>query len=138
MQPSPTLLEHAIRVAKASALSSTCQKAQVGSVIFDATHIVSVGFNANPQVAFLCDTVACQVQGKQDSNCAKVHAEIKAIRDLPKRRSTTLFMYCTHFPCLACMHRIEETGIRQVYYSEPNGWLRDVPKFFPNITFTQC
>lgn len=144
MSNHPQLLQTAITLAHKNRELSKCKKAKVGCVIFDDETILSSGYNAIISPILVCDSVACQVAGKNNSsNCATQHAEAMAVEELQyctngDQIDPVPYAYCTHFPCTSCLHLLLTVGITHIYYTQPNHFTPDLTRIFPNITFTQC
>lgn len=137
----PRLLQEAIELAKERSKLSSCQKAKVACVIFSNEEILSVGFNVNRSYYFSCDSVACQVQGKnQSTNCGIIHAEIAALELLENHphNGNQQYTYITHFPCTSCLYHLTKAGITTIFFTHSNYFEKDLRRMNPHITFTQC
>lgn len=79
---------------------------------------------------YTCPNNVCQIDflklffpGKELDYCKSIHAEEKAILDVPNTgKGVTLqncTIYSTTFPCNLCAKKIAEVGIKKVVYVEP-------------------
>lgn len=117
----PNWNEHFLEFAVLASNRSNCIKRKVGAVITESNIIISTGMNGTPSGIINCYQGGCKrcnsniKSGEQLENCVCLHAEENAIlharQDLSK-----CTLYCTHKPCLGCLKRIIQVGIKTVYY----------------------
>ena len=134
-------IERGFKLAKNASTFSDC-KIKIGAVIMYKSKVISVGYNttkSNPiQKAY---NVYRNANGREydvERQNNGLHAEIMALQhatrsfkgDLSK---CSIFVYsekkdgCKRLtrltkPCNACSKRLEELGIRNIYYTTNNGW----------------
>ena len=134
-------IERGFRLAKNASEFSDCH-IKIGAVLMYKNKVVSVGYNttkSNPiQKAY---NVYRNANGREydvEHQNDGLHAEIMALQhatrsfkgDLSK---CSIFVYsekkegCKRLtrltkPCNACSKRLEELGIRNIYYTTNNGW----------------
>ena len=134
-------IERGFKLAKNASTFSDC-KIKIGAVLMYKNKVVSVGYNttkSNPiQKAY---NVYRNANGREydvERQNNGLHAEIMALQhakrsfkgDLSK---CSIFVYsekkdgCKRLtrltkPCNACSKRLEELGIRNIYYTTNNGW----------------
>ena len=115
----PTWGKYFMNMAIAASTRSTCPRASVGAVLvkWDKYYVTS-GFNGAKSGDPHCVDVGCDLV---DGHCKRaVHAEANAI-DIAKnilgiKRLSTMSIYCTHAPCVACAQLIFDNGINKVFY----------------------
>ena len=104
---------------------STCVSAQVGAVIVKDKHIISTGYNGAASGAEHCiDNGFCLRRkmgfkhGEGYEFCKAGHAESSAIDKCAKYgiSCNSATIYVTEFPCIFCMIRIINSGIKKVIY----------------------
>ena len=134
-------IERGFKLAKNASTFSDC-KIKIGAVIMYKSKVISVGYNttkSNPiQKAY---NVYRNANGREydvERQNNGLHAEIMALQhatrsfkgDLSK---CSIFVYSEKKegykrltrltkPCNACSKRLEELGIRNIYYTTNNGW----------------
>ena len=134
-------IERGFKLAKSASEFSDCH-IKIGAVLMYKNKVVSVGYNttkSNPiQKAY---NVYRNANGREydvERQNNGLHAEIMALQhatrsfkgDLSK---CSIFVYsekkegCKRLtrltkPCNACSKRLEELGIRNIYYTTNNGW----------------
>ncbi len=117
--------EYLMKIAEVVSQRSTCVKRNVGAVLVKENHIISTGYNGSPQGLKHCTPDICVRKdiksGDRPELCRGVHAEINciiqaAIHGTSIRGDTTL--YCTTFPCMACLKLIINAGIQKLVYKE--------------------
>ncbi|EST51577.1 deaminase [Brevibacillus panacihumi W25] len=103
-------MEFAIRIGQLS----TCDRAQVGAVLYDPKKksIKSMGYNSSLSGHPHCDEVGHLMV---DNHCLRsIHAEINCLLDVQDAADCILFV--THFPCINCAKVIIKKGIIGVVY----------------------
>lgn len=114
-----------IEIAKTTALRSSCIRRQIGCVIVKDNQIISTGYNGTPIGIKNCNNNGCQrcnepniKSGEKLDECVCLHAEENGIIQVSKRKCHDATIYCTHYPCLGCIKRIIQAGIKTIYYIE--------------------
>ena len=131
-------IERGFKLAKNASTFSDC-KIKIGAVIMYKSKVISVGYNttkSNPiQKAY---NVYRNANGREydvERQNNGLHAEIMALQhatrsfkgDLSK---CSIFVYSKRKdgntrltkPCRGCSKRLEELGIKNIYYTTDNGW----------------
>ena len=134
-------IERGFKLAKNASTFSDC-KIKIGAVIMYKSKVISVGYNttkSNPiQKAYNIYRNANGREYDVERQNNGLHAEIMALQhatrsfkgDLSK---CSIFVYSEKKegykrltrltkPCNACSKRLEELGIRNIYYTTNNGW----------------
>lgn len=109
-----TLIDHMMLRAILASFRSTCNRANVGCVIFNSNFEVT-GYNGSPKGQKHCTEVGCLVL---DSHCRRaVHAEMNAIFKLNKVNETKddLRACVTHTPCFNCLNLLAASGVKTIY-----------------------
>lgn len=110
-------------------------KQKVGCVVVMGHTIISSGHNSHSK----CHAVQAKLnKEKLGYECVGlVHAEVDALLPLLKRRTilsrASIYVYRQHKdgsvalarPCASCMSLIRELGIRNVYYTNEDGYSRE-------------
>ncbi len=114
-----------ISIAKTTSLRSSCIRRQIGCVIVKDNQILSTGYNGTPSCIKNCNENGCKRcntpginSGEKLDECICLHAEENAIIQISKRKCENSTIYCTHYPCLGCIKRIIQSGIKIIYYIE--------------------
>ncbi len=110
--------QYFMRIARAAATQSTCDRASVGTVLVIDRQIISTGYNGAPWGFSHCDDVGHDMV---DNHCVRtVHSEVNAITQAAKRGVATkgATCYCTLCPCLACVKILFSAGIRSIVYED--------------------
>jgi dCMP deaminase len=81
---------------------------QVGAVIIDGNHIVSMGFNGYPH------GVEDRADDREIKYLKTIHAEENAILHA-NRNINGCSLFATHLPCPNCCAKIIQVGISQVF-----------------------
>ena len=120
----PTWEEFFLNIAKVTATRSSCIRRSVGSVIVKNNHIISTGYNGTPKGITNCNEGGCKrcndysiKTGEKLDHCICLHAEENAILHA-NISLEDCDLYCTHRPCIGCMKRIIQVGIKRIYYIE--------------------
>jgi dCMP deaminase len=96
---------------------STCDRAQVGSIIVKDRRILTTGYNGAPAGLPHCDEIGhLMING----HCVRtLHAEQNAIIQAALHGVGVAgsVIYVTHQPCLTCAKMIINAGIRRVVYA---------------------
>lgn len=108
--------EYFMGLAELVASRSTCDRANVGTVIVDGRNVASTGYNGSPPKEPHCDDVGhIMVSG----HCvATIHSELNALLQCAKRGVSTdgTTAYVTHYPCFECSKALVTAGIKKVVY----------------------
>lgn len=114
----PDRVTQYMNMAKLIARRSTCNRAQVGSVIIDTGgRVLSTGYNGNLPSVPHCLDIGCYVQ---NNHCiTTIHAEMNAILRMPSLYSHAGSLYCTHEPCLSCIKAAITRGIHYFLFEIP-------------------
>lgn len=108
-----------IDIAEKVATRSTCDRANVGSVIVRKDNtVISTGYNGSPPGKEHCDDVGhLMISGHC---CRTRHSEVNAILMAEKYghdlKGCTI--YCTHSPCDNCLGQIIASGIKKIRYKK--------------------
>lgn len=105
-------------LARAAALRSTCDRAQVGSTIVKDNQILSTGYNGSPAGQPHCSDVGHLME---DGHCIRtIHGEMNAVLMAARHgvSITKAKIYVTHFPCYHCLKSLINAGITEINYSE--------------------
>lgn len=120
----PTFDQWAIELAKTVALRGTCQKRQVGAVVFDQDRqVISTGYNGPVSGQPHCIDVPCKAIGMKAPEshlaCRAVHAEANALLRAGRRAKGGILAITTT-PCLECAKMIVNSGISVIIVAEVN------------------
>lgn len=127
-------------LARKKAKLSTFERIHIGCVAVYKGKVVSYGYNTNKthptQKAYNCYRDLEETDGMHHT----IHAEMMCLKNIPKNIPTNkikLYIYrirksvphgmCR--PCPACMQRIKELGIKNVFYTTDDGFV------FEKITY---
>jgi dCMP deaminase len=113
----PTRQQMFMAIAHEVAKRSTCFRLNVGAVVVMDNRIVSIGYNGAKAGEPHCSGNACP--GVIPGNCPTVHAEVNALRYLPKELRSGVLpkeIFVTHSPCLDCAAEIARYGVRRVFF----------------------
>lgn len=112
----PSWDQYFMGIAFEVAKRSTCNRAQVGTIIVRDKRILTTGYNGSPTGLPHCTEVGCLMVG---DHCVRtLHAEQNAIiqaalHGVPVAGGT---IYITHQPCLTCAKMIINAGVTRVIY----------------------
>jgi len=123
-QGRPTWDEYFMSITFQVAKRSTCDRAQVGSIIVKDRRILTTGYNGAPAGLPHCDEIGhLMING----HCVRtLHAEQNAIIQAALHGVGVAggVIYVTHQPCLTCAKMIINAGIVRVvyagHYPDPN------------------
>ena len=101
----------------------TCNRLQVGAVIYDpiTNEQIGVGFNGAPHGRPHCFDVGCLME---DGHCVRtIHSEANAVLHALRHRPdlSGLSIVCTHQPCLRCTHLLAQVGIEDIEWINDYG-----------------
>jgi dCMP deaminase len=125
----PTWDEYFIKIAHLTSERSNCIKRKVGCIIVKENRILSLGYNGTPSKIKNCYEGGCdrcyeqfesneKISGKNLDLCMCLHAEENAMLFLSKSDLDNSILYVTLMPCIACVKKIIQCGIKRVIYSE--------------------
>ena len=129
MNERPTWDEYFIKIAKLTSERSNCIKRKVGCIIVKDNRILSLGYNGTPSKMKNCYEGGCQrcmeqynnsehISGKNLDMCMCLHAEENAMLFVPKNELNNSVLYVTLMPCISCVKKIIQCGIKKVIYIE--------------------
>ena len=110
--------EYFLEIAKTVAKRGTCIRRQVGCVLVNSNgHIVATGYNGVPKGFKHSIDNPCEgagyPSGKGLDKCEAIHAELNALVQL-RSDDTSLSMYTTTTPCIACAKVICNSLVKRV------------------------
>lgn len=125
----PSWDEYFIKIAKLTSERSNCIKRKVGCVIVKENRILSLGYNGTPSKMKNCYEGGCdrcfeqfenkeQISGKNLDLCMCLHAEENAMLFVSKIDLENSILYVTLMPCISCVKKIIQCGIKKVVYLE--------------------
>lgn len=120
----PTWDEYFIEIAKLTSKRSNCIKRRVGCIIVKDNRILSLGYNGTPRGTTNCYEGGCKrcqnvtQSGNHLDLCMCLHAEENAILYLSKNELQDSILYVTLSPCIGCVKKILQCGIKRVVYIE--------------------
>jgi dCMP deaminase len=125
----PTWDEYFVKIAHLTSERSNCIKRKVGCIIVKENRILSLGYNGTPSKIKNCYEGGCErcyeqfksnekTSGKNLDLCMCLHAEENAMLFLSKSDLDNSTLYVTLMPCIACVKKIIQCGIKRVIYSE--------------------
>lgn len=125
----PTWDKYFINIAKLTSERSNCIKRKVGCIIVKENRILSLGYNGTPSKMKNCYEGGCercfqQYQNKEISSgknldlCMCLHAEENAMLFVSKNDLIDSILYVTLMPCISCVKKIIQCGIKKVIYIE--------------------
>jgi dCMP deaminase len=123
----PTWDEYFIRIAELTSERSNCIKRKVGCIIVKENRILSLGYNGTPSKMKNCYEGGCKrcfeqfhtnenISGKNLDLCMCLHAEENAMLFLSKSDLVDSVLYVTLIPCISCVKKIIQCGIKKVIY----------------------
>lgn len=121
----PSWDEYFITISKLTSQRSNCIKRKVGCIIVKDNRILSLGYNGTPRGTINCFEGGCQrcldTSGKTGillDLCMCLHAEENAMLFVSKDDLLNSTLYVTLIPCIGCVKKIIQCGIRRVIYIE--------------------
>lgn len=110
----PTVEQNAIELAYKVSERSEDRYKKVGAVALNKENrIVSTGYNGLPSKFELPQ---CVWEDRDERRKYIIHAEENAITGVPRHSIETLF--CTMIPCIPCLVRLRNHGVKKVIYAE--------------------
>ncbi|MXY48611.1 MAG: dCMP deaminase family protein [Gemmatimonadetes bacterium] len=130
--------EYFLRIAYAVSARSNCIRRHIGAVIVNEKIITSTGYNGTPMGIPNCfdgGCKRCNSDGPSGANldeCVCIHAEENAIVFAARHGSSTsgATLYTTNKPCLGCLKKSIQAGIRRVVYAEEYAYTKSVEKVY--------
>jgi len=103
-----------MKIAKAMAENSTCQRLSVGCVITSEDNLIlGCGFNGSPKGLPHCED---DCEEAVPGGCRCVHAEVNAILHSNADFRSSKKAYITVSPCLQCAKALVTFGVKTIYY----------------------
>jgi dCMP deaminase len=105
-----------MKIANDVAARSTCDRADVGTVLVREKRILTTGFNGSPAHLPHCDEAGHLMV---DGHCVRtIHAEANAIIQAALHGVSTkgATCYVTHFPCISCVKMLINAGVVRIVY----------------------
>ena len=107
---------------------SNCIRRKVGCIIVKDNRILSLGYNGTPRGMKNCFEGGCKrciehhnnftSSGQSLDTCLCLHAEENAMLYLSINDMENSTMYVSVMPCLSCVKKIIQCGIKKVIYVE--------------------
>jgi len=133
-------IEYFLRVAKAVASASKCDRRRFGAILVKSGDIISTGYNGSVRGAINCGTdsgIGCiKNLWKEDHytsyvHCPAVHAEHNACLNAgrPLALGSTMFLAkssgdgMSGLPCQGCRRVMIQSGVKDMYYYNTHGIL---------------
>lgn len=116
--------EYFVDIAKLTSKRSNCIKRKVGCIIVKDTRIISLGYNGTPKGFKNCfegGCDRCNSNAKSGENldlCMCLHAEENALLFVKQRDLDGSTMYITLIPCISCVKKIIQCGVKRIVYNE--------------------
>jgi dCMP deaminase len=120
----PSWSEYFMSIACLTSLRSNCIKRKVGAIVVKENRILSLGYNGTPFGLPNCLDGGCKRcadgtnAGSHLDLCMCLHAEENALMFVSQKDLLNATLYCTLIPCLSCMKKIVQSGIKTVYYHD--------------------
>jgi dCMP deaminase len=119
----PSWDKYFLNIALLTSERSNCIKRKVGCIIVKNNRILSLGYNGTPMNTLNCYEGGCQrccnIENTSAMNldlCMCLHAEENAILFVSKEDLQDSTMYVTLIPCISCVKKILQCGIKKVMY----------------------
>ncbi len=123
-------------VAKSVSKTSDYGRISIGAILVSGKEIVSAAANAKKSHPEQRRLNRLRFDDQYDSCKNSIHAEMRCIlncRDMENIRGMKLYVYredrVGHLancrPCPACMEKIREVGIRDIYYTTYEGYVHE-------------
>jgi len=122
-----------MRIAEATALRGTCDRAEVGAVAVKNNRIVATGYNGSPPKQPHCDPNNHYLI---NGHCVRtIHAEMNVICQAAKMGISleAATIYCTHEPCFECLKHLQSAGVIKVIYKNAKLDKRTPDKYYDYI-----
>jgi len=134
----PTWDEYFMEITNIVKKRSNCIKRKVGCIIVDDNEkiILSTGYNGSPRNMKNCMEGGCircnnkEIKsGEKLDECICIHAEENGILYL-KNKTKEMTMYVSNRPCLTCLTKIVQIGIKRIIYMEEYPYDEKIYKMF--------
>ena len=107
-----------LNIAEVVSQRGTCARRKVGCVVVDSNnHVVATGYNGVAKKFPHCIDQPCEganyPSGEGLDKCEAIHAELNALIQL-RSDDTSLSMYTTTTPCVACAKVICNSNVKRV------------------------
>lgn len=128
----PTWDDYFFSIAELTKDRSNCIKRKVGCIIVKNNRIISLGYNGTPSGVKNCYDGGCNRcnntsinSGEKLDECLCLHAEENALLFVSKADLQDSNLYVTLIPCISCVKKIIQCGIKNVFYNESYNELDD-------------
>ncbi len=125
MDTRPSWQKYFYSIAELTKERSNCIKRKVGCIIVKDNRIVSLGYNGTPQGMENCFSGGCErcnnlniKSGENLDKCLCLHAEENALLFVSKNDLLDSDLYVTLIPCIGCVKKIIQCGIKNVFFGE--------------------
>ena len=140
MSVRPTWDEYFVVIAKWTSKRSNCIKRQVGCIIVKDNRILSLGYNGTPRGTTNCYEGGCLrcekgvISGDNLDLCMCLHAEENALLYVGQKELQDATLYVNLMPCIGCVKKIIQCGIKRVVYTE--GYRHEMDEMSKSILTT--
>ncbi len=119
-----------LTIARLTAERSNCIRRRVGCIVVKDNRILSLGYNGTPRGFVNCFEGGCTrcmeqarstektVSGVNLDLCMCLHAEENAMLFVGQKELEESTMYVTVIPCISCVKKILQCGIKRVVYMD--------------------
>ena len=120
----PSWDSYFLTIAHLTSQRSNCIKRKVGCIIVKDHRILSLGYNGTPRGTKNCFEGGCArcanggSAGAHLDLCMCLHAEENAMLFVSQKEIENSIMYITLLPCISCVKKILQCGIKKVIYEE--------------------
>lgn len=120
----PTWDEYFMTIAKLTRERSNCIRRRVGCIIVKDNRILSLGYNGTPKGTQNCYEGGCErcanvnATGRHLDLCMCLHAEENALLYVSSQQLQDSTMYVSLLPCISCVKKILQCGVKRVVYWE--------------------
>lgn len=125
MNNRPTWEEYFYSIAELTKERSNCIKRKVGCIIVKDYRIISLGYNGTPKGMKNCFDGGCIRCNNTDiksgellDECLCLHAEENALLFVSKEDLKNSDLYVTLIPCIGCIKKIIQCGIKRIFFGE--------------------
>lgn len=111
-------------IAQLTSKRSNCLRRRVGCILVNDNRILSLGYNGTPKGTRNCfegGCERCQKGGDPGTSldiCMCLHAEENALFFVSKAELKDSCMYVTLLPCISCVKKIIQCGVKRVVFAE--------------------
>lgn len=120
----PSWDEYFSTIAELTSQRSNCIKRKVGCIIVKNNRILSLGYNGTPKGTKNCYEGGCdrcaniKTAGDNLDLCMCLHAEENALLYVSESDLFNSTLYVTLLPCISCVKKIIQCGIKRVVYKD--------------------